>query len=226
MLKQAGENDSDASVGDALVLLARRATRNRTAAVVLLRCLAVPGLVPEPNSTNQIGRLAVEICESAAPQIMSFLKVDKKLQTYEKFEILRGCHSQIAAILKPLSERYGDLSAVISARKEIMGALNHGIVRDYCSIFRLNEVKSIIESIFGTLQQISQLDVTLLSAITECGRRITRARSDFTGVETFLTEEFLKPFLNTCETLLSDFFRAQRAKFETRAESDHPVSCS
>jgi AAA+ ATPase superfamily predicted ATPase len=183
---------------------------------VLLRCLAVEGLVPEPNSTNQISRLALEVCEKAAPQIVSFLKIDKKLQTYEKFPILRQCHHEIMMILKPVSDRYGDLSALISARREVNGALSHSIVREYCSIYRLNEIKSIIESIFGALHQILQLDMTLLSTITECNRRIEAARADFVDSETFLSVEVLNQFLNTCEALLSAFFQAQRAKFETK----------
>ena len=178
------------------VTLVQAGDENHTAAVVLLRCLAVPGLVPEPNYTNQIGRLAVEVCESPAPQIVSFLKLDKKLQTYEKFEILRSCHLRIVTILKPLSERYRNISSAVSARKEIMGALNHGIVREYCGQFRLNEIRSVVEFIFAMLQQILQLDVTLLSAITECERRILGARSDFEGAETFLSEDYLKPFLD------------------------------
>jgi hypothetical protein len=191
LFRLVGEFESDGSIGDALALLAKGATKNRTAAVVLLRCLSVPGLIPEPNSGNQISRLLVEVCEGAAPLILSFLKLDKKLQTYEKFEILRSCHVQILNLLKPLSDRYGDLSAVISARKEIMGALNHSIVREYCSAFRLNEVKSIIESVFGSLQRVYQLDVSFLSAVTECNRRVANASNDFVGTETFLTEESL-----------------------------------
>lgn len=213
---RAGEGEANGSIGDALALLARQATISHAAAIVLLRCLAVPGLVPEANSANQIARLAVEVCEKAAPQILSLLKIDKRLQNYEKFPIIRQCHNEILTILKPVSDRYGDLSALISARREIMGALNHSIVRDYCSIYRLNEIKSIIKSIFGALQQISQLDVTLLSTITECNRRIDAARADFVGSETFLSEELLNPFLGTCEILLAAFFEVQRTKFDTK----------
>ena len=216
LFKQAGHNEPNGSLGDALAVLGKQATINHTAAVLLLRCLGVDGLVPEPNSANQIGRLAVEICEKAAPQIVSFLKIDRKLQTYEKFPILRTCHNEILMLLKPVSDRYGDLSALLSARRAIVGALNHGIVRAYCTPFRLNEVKSVIELIFGILHQVSQLDTTLLSAITECNRRILAARVDFTDSDTFLSADFLNPFLRTCEILLSVFFETQRAKFETK----------
>jgi len=182
---------------------------------VLLRCLAVPGLVPQPNQTNQIIRLVVEICDNALPDVVTFLKVDARSQNYAKFSAISLCHKQITDILTPLRQNYGDLDAVLLARKEIIGSLNHSLVRRYCGQFRLNEVKSTIEVIFSKLKKASAREETFLSDIEECNRCVDGAREEYSDSETFLTEDYLDPFLTTCRSVLSDFFIAQRAKFGT-----------
>src|SRR5687767_10207865 len=83
LLKEAGSSIPSATVGDALAALARQPLHKSAAAVVLLRSLAVTGLVPEPNSSNQIIRSTVDLCEGAIPEIVNFLKIDGRAQNYE-----------------------------------------------------------------------------------------------------------------------------------------------
>jgi hypothetical protein len=42
------------SIGDALAILVRQPSKHPLAAIALLRCLAIDGLIPEPNPTNNI----------------------------------------------------------------------------------------------------------------------------------------------------------------------------
>ncbi len=176
LFSQAGTEGSGKSIGDALVLLAKQPSNNALAAIILLRCLAVRGLVPKPNSTNHIIRSAVELCEGALPEIISFLKVDKQAQNYEKFSVLSGCHDRITEILSPLRSPYGDLDALLRARREISGCLNHSIVRRYAEPFKLKEVRATIDSLFSKLKRISSLDTTLLVDIEECNRVVSSVR--------------------------------------------------
>src|SRR5260370_35337796 len=74
LLFQAGMEGAGASVGDALASLAGQPVKNSLVAIILLRSLAVRGLLPESNSTNQIIRSTVEICEGALPEILDFFK--------------------------------------------------------------------------------------------------------------------------------------------------------
>ena len=123
LLAQTGEPEAEGSIGDALAALVRQPLKSSLAAIVFLRCPAVKGLVPDPNRTNQITRLTVELCETALSEIVTFLKVDKRAQNYAKFAVILGCHKQIAQIIDPLRQTYGDLDALLSARKEIIGSL-------------------------------------------------------------------------------------------------------
>ena len=146
---------------------------------------------------------------------MTFLRVDSRAQNYEKFEIISGCHRRITEILDPLRHRYGDLEAVLLARKSIIGSLNHSIVRQYCGPFRLNDVRSTIEVIFSKFKKLSAGEDSFLSDTEECNRCVDGAEKEYTGLETFLTEDYLGQFLSTCGSVLSDFLITQRARFRT-----------
>lgn len=174
---RAGANTPDGSIADALAELVRNGSPDPEVAVVLLRCLAVPGLVPQPSSANQLARSAVELCEISVPDIISFLKIDKKSQNYEKFLSLQTAHQKITEILRPFKSSYGDLDALLSARREIAGCLNHSIIRQYGAPFRLADVRNAIEAIFHRLKKVSALETSLLIDIEECTRSINNAKS-------------------------------------------------
>lgn len=216
LFSQTSDPDASGSIGEALAALSRQGRKDAVAVVMVLRCLAVRDLLPEPNQANGIARYTVELCESSVPEIASFLGVDKKSQTFEKFARLQVCHSRALEILSPIKEIYGDLEAVLSSRKEVLGSLNHGFIRSYCGHFKLNEVRSTIEVVFGRLKKVAALETSLLGDIEECNRAIEAAKDDFRDTETFLTIEFLRPFLDNCQIVLDNFFRMQRARFETK----------
>ncbi len=209
-------NQPDGSIGEALAALARQPVKNSLAATVILRCLAVRGLVPESNQANQISRSVVELCEGAVPELLTFLKFDRRAQNFEKFAALSTFHSKMSELLGPLRNSYGDMDSIIAARKELLGILNHSIIRKYCDYFRLNEIKSTIEALFGKMRQVASLSVTLLSDIDDFNRTIESALVDFQESKSFLSEEYLKPFVNSCRFVLDDFIRTQRAKFATK----------
>ena len=142
LFSQAGISGAGEPIGDALALLAKQPSNHALAAIVLLRCFAIRGLVPEPNSTNNIIRSTVALCGEALPDIADFLKIDKCSQNYEKFAVWSGCHHRITEILSPLLSPYGDLDALLSAHRGILGCLNHSIVRKYAAPYRLAEIRA------------------------------------------------------------------------------------
>jgi hypothetical protein len=207
--------EGGASTGEALSQLSQNPLKARIAAIILLRCLGVQGLLPAPNHTNQIVRSTVQLCEGAAPEIMRFLKIDDKLQNIEKYNALTNCHQRLSEVLSPLQVPYGDLNALLNARKEILGSLNHSIIRQYCSPFLLKEVRSTVESIIGKLARLSETALSLLTDIEECNRAIVAARSEAITTSTFLTNNFLIPFLSNSEQAVAGFVVTLRGRFST-----------
>jgi hypothetical protein len=213
LFSQAGVDGSGKSLGDALTLLAKNPSNNHFAAIVLLRYLAINTLLPAPNATNQIVRSTVELCEGALPEIISFLKIDRIAQNYDKFASLCSCHNRICEILSPLRSSFGDLHAVVSARREILGRLNHSIVQKYAAPFNLLEARTAIESLFTKLQKVSSMEPTLLLDIEECNRTLSLHDTQFFSIGSFLICDHVIPFFETCKKILSDFLDTHRARF-------------
>lgn len=213
LISQAAGAPEDATVGDALALLAKNPARNSVATIVLLRCMAVQGLLPEPNAVNQIVRSTIELCEGGLPEIISFLKISKSSQNYEKFAFLSTFHQKIEEILSPLTLPYGDLDALLNARKQILGALNHSIVRQYAGPFKLKEIRSTIEAVFSKLKRVSAIETTLLIDVEDCNRAVLSASGDLRVPDSFLSRGYLDNFLFTCERVLADFLNTMRGRF-------------
>jgi hypothetical protein len=215
LLLLAANLDVGRTIGDALSELVKEPLKNHRIVVILLRCAAVQGLLPDANSTNQIIRSTVELCEGALPDIVRFLKINSKDQNVDKFSSLAICHNRVADILAALTVPYGDLSALLSARREIAGSLNHSIVRQYAGPFMLKEIRSTIESIFGKMRRVSEASPTLLTDIEECNQSIAMAKVEAISSSTFLSREHLLPFLLTCEKVVSTFLDTLRGRFAT-----------
>lgn len=202
------------SIADALSEMVRKSSTDHAVAVMLIRALSIRGLLPEPNSTNQLTRLVVEICELKAPNLCAFLNFPRRAQNYEKFSLLETGHEKFCEPLEPLKEKYGDLQSLVSSRKNIMGALNHSVVKSYCSIFGVQELKRNTEYIFGHLNKVISLESTFLQDFEECQRALDEAREALNANESFLSEYF-GALLDTAEELLNLFLKSVRAKYHS-----------
>jgi len=172
-------------------------------------------MTPEANTANQIIRSTVQLCEGAVPDIVNFLRIDSRSQNIDKFISLAACHNRVAEILSPLQVPYGDLSALLSARRDILGCLNHSIIKQYGSPFLLKETRSTIESIIGKLGRLSETTPSLLTDIEDCNRSISSAKAEAFATPTFLNHDFLFPFLLTAANVVSAFVNTLRGRFAT-----------
>jgi hypothetical protein len=207
--------DSPQTIGEALSAISKTPLKHQIPAILVLRCISVRNLLPEPNSVNQIIRSTVELCEGALPEIINFLRISPKAQNVDKFFSLSSFHSRILEILSPIKVPYGDLGALLTARKDIIGCLNHSIVKLYAAPFALKEVRSTIESIFGKLKRVSEAHPSLLTDIAECNQSIALAKEEAGAANTFLNGEHLIPFLQTCEKSVASFLDSLRGRFAT-----------
>jgi len=209
---QLGEEGQTGTIGDALSRLSREESRIREVPIILIRCLALENLLPEPNQTNQIERFVVQICEKWAPDLCSFLKLDTKAQNYQKFSKLSQGHSIICQELHPLYDNYGDFQTLLGAQKKILGCLNHSIVRGYCNPFRLHEFKNIIESLLNRFNRVAALGSTFSEDFEESRRAIDELNSIINEHKSFLAQYF-KIFSKNLEHVLIDFLYSVRSQF-------------
>ena len=208
------------SIGDLLAYFANSATEFKDVAVVTLRCCEVQGLLPEPNSSNQIMRSVVNLVEISNPSISSFCKVNVKSQTYERYESYIKIHKKIDEILSPLLNYFGDLEALISARAEILGALKHSMVRFYGGPFNVNEFRTSIEALFGRLKHVSQVNDTFMKDVESCQRAISDVRSVSEENFSFISDVYIKKFLVNVEKVLDKYLDSMHGEFKSNIEKN------
>lgn len=210
------KNDSVGSVSEELSYIVRSGVLSREIPVILIRALDVYDLIPDPNANNSIERLIVEICEKNIPDICTFLGIKVKYQTYEKYAILSNGHKNILSLLDPLTVNYGDLHALVAARKTVLGALNHSIVRAYCGPYHLQELKSTIEVLFSAIQRMEELGPSFLQNYQDCSRTIDDAVKMMTENQSFLSAEVFLPLLNTTRRCVSAFLEKVKTQYQAR----------
>ncbi|NEI50506.1 AAA family ATPase [Rhizobium leguminosarum] len=209
-------HESPGSLSEELNYIARSGQHLRDVSVVLIRLLAVPNLIPEQNANNQIERLIVDICEKNTGDICSFLSLKPKSQTYEKFAVLSNGHRTVLGLLEPLTANYGDLHALVTARKTVLGVLNHSIVRAYCGPFHLQDLKSATEVLFTSMQRMEELGSSFLQNYQDCSRTIDDTARLIAENSSFLAQDVFSPLLNTARRCVSAFLEKVKTQYQAR----------
>ncbi|MDP2782895.1 AAA family ATPase [Devosia sp.] len=206
----------DGSIADAIGLVVKSRPKSPTIPAVVLRSLAVDGVIPEPNSNNQLERLIVELCETGAGEICEFLGLKPKSQNYEKFALLQRAHSGICSLLSVLTDSYGNLHALVGARRLILGRLNHSIVRAYAGPYHIRDFKSATEVLFTSLQKVEVLDAAFLQNFEDCQRTIGEMRALLEQYPSFLSQDYFAKILETAQKCLDQFLADVRSQFRAK----------
>lgn len=190
----------------------------RECAPVILRCLAVEGLIATTSQGSNLARSVVSLCETGFPEIIEYLKINQKDQTYKKYDTLTLAHARIEELLSPLRAPVSDIESVLSSRKNITGKLSHTIVRRYCAKFGHAEVVVVVGDVFSKLAVVAELRPSLLSDVEACRKAVSDGIASAQEVGSFLSDDLLI-FLQNVENALDKFLTASRSKFGTKIVS-------
>jgi hypothetical protein len=204
------------TIAEAVAALAESSRPLPAAAAVLLRSLAIDGLLPSSGPSGRLDREVVKLVEISLPRLCDFIGVDKKAQTFEKFSKLRGAHHRICEILGPLTADYRTLEGLISARQPINGALNHSCVRAYGEIFGLGTARAIIEGVLHSMQEVARSQATFVLDVDNCRHTIEDALEDTQDNGSFLFRDLVIPFLKVAEHVLQRFINSARGRFSAK----------
>jgi len=198
-----------------LIIRACKECEGRQVLPVLLRSVAVPNLLPPSASSNDMQWAMISAAENSMPELVAYLRIDLKAQNYIKYTALEGAHSKICDLLEPIRSPFADIDAAMTARKTILGILNHSVVRLYCAPFGAPKIKAIVEDVYYKLKQVSAIGTTLLLDVEDCKRAVADGLNSADENGTFLAHDFLKPFLKHVESSLDTFLGTIRSRFTT-----------
>jgi hypothetical protein len=212
-----GAEGQNLSIAGLLEIISKgHGTKKKDVACVLIRCLSVDGVVPDKSVEATISRSIVDICESALPVLCKFLRIDPGAQTFEKFKKIASAHVELAEILKPMTAPIVDLDSAFYAQKSILGALNHGVLSSYLQIYGLSEVKIIVDEIFSNLKKVSQFGSNLVEDVQRCRAVLLSASETSDEIKSFLSIEYLNPFMVCINFILDDLTLSMRDRFTTK----------
>jgi hypothetical protein len=215
LIERTGGSEEGLTIAAAIASIGPTPNAGSVPAKILLRCLAVPGLVPPANPTNQLARYAVTLCEGALPEICDFLHLSAVKQNHEKFAILISAHERIADLLSPLRAQYIGMESFGSSRPTVVASLNHGIVRSYGQPFRLGEMRRIIEVVYQKMARAASLEATLSNDVADCREIISDGRTFVKETPTVLNLDYLQPFLDSAEAALETFLKSIESRLAT-----------
>ncbi|OXT01963.1 hypothetical protein B7H23_03225 [Notoacmeibacter marinus] len=207
------------SLGDAVEILASQHNASPVASTVVLRALAVDGLVQD-NLENNLARNIVSLVERGLPGFTDFLGMGKKKQTFEKLDLLRGAMAWVNTQLAPFRVSYTTLTSMIEAKKKILGALSHGRLLEFGGAYHLSEVKDAVISVYSGLEDVSKVSSTLAADLGACERAIDDARRLATQYPSFVTVEYLEPWLQCASERLHEFTHSLRGRFTAVVAQD------
>jgi hypothetical protein len=207
------DENSSLSIAD-LIILAEKEDVSREVAAMLLRIISSRAL-PEIESNNEVARAVVSMAEKGQAELYAFLRIDPKAQTFKKIQAIVLAHDEICRILSPMRNDFFDIESALSARKPILGALNHSIVQKYNAAFDLKVVKATIEDLFHNLKLVNEAGPTLLDDVENFKKSIKSAYQIGEDGGSFLVADFLMPLIVCFEKSLELFLRASRNKFTT-----------
>jgi hypothetical protein len=207
------------SVADAVRSLSERAHPPSEAASIVLRAIATEGFLDD-NTSNALSRNVVALVEKGLPTFSGFLKLHEKAQTYEKFAILVGAKTWAEGQLSPLRLPYKTLSSLLDARPQIRGRLAHGQLNIFGAIYKIPELSDAVSSVFDCLEQVSNIETTLLDDVEACERTIRDAMSWVEKYPSFVTLEYFEPFLQCASEKLKEFIASLRGRFTAVISQD------
>ena len=206
--------ESELSVNELICKAPSAAGPKAPIASVLLRS-ADGGLLHDIPPTGEPARALIHLTETGLPELYDYLRIDPKSQTHLKFQAVIGSHQVVTSLLAPLAASYPDLESLLRHRGPILGSLNHTIVRAYCAVFDIKQVKASAENLFSKLKAVAAVGPTLLDDVEASKKAISDAQQVISESDSFLNRYYFRPLLSSASGVLEDFLASSRSRFTT-----------
>lgn len=189
-----------------MVEAASSAEGKREAAFFLVRCLGIPGLVPEGDE-NRVGphfpRKLVCMFEQAAPDLLQFLRLNERKLTVDKFDILRNVQRTCTDLLAVFRQLPADPAEFASRRQEIFHTLKNKFLNAYLNIYDFSRFANSVRRVLNAVCELLETsDVTFgqklhdLFQFVDAEIEIVTQRHDFLATDAWL------PFLSHAREVL------------------------
>lgn len=158
----------------------------------------------------------VAIVERALPDLTALTGLPEKRQNFEKFEILKSVHSRVEENLATFRNISADLDAILGARQLLARTLNGPLLKAYCAMSHLAEVRAGFEVVNNKLTRLMKDATGLPLHMTECKQAIAEQIEYCRTHPNFLTQRYFATYLAIADTALEKFLESVRGRFKAQ----------
>jgi hypothetical protein len=168
---------------------------HRIVAILLIRCMAIDGILPIDDEHNIITRKVLSIIESHAPDLIKQQKLDKQ-QSFEKVNAIKTLHGTICAHYLPLGQVSGSLGEIATQKATILKCLRHITYQGYLQPFNYIPIKTKLEALVEGLDAVvNSSGSDYKPSLDELERTLDEGHALAVASQSFFTEKFALPFL-------------------------------
>lgn len=168
---------------------------HRIVAILLIRCMAIDGLLPIDDEHNVIIRKVLSIIESHAADLIKQYKFDKQ-QTFERVNIIKTLHGTICAHYLALGQVSGFLNEIATHKSAILKCLRHNTYQGHLPPFDYVPIKTKLEALVEGLDAaVNSTGSDYKLSLDELERVLEEGYVLATASQSFFTEKVAIPFL-------------------------------
>ncbi|MGH6818310.1 MAG: hypothetical protein ACREC1_06005 [Methylovirgula sp.] len=195
---------------------------NRASALFLIRCLGVPGAIPEGNWNDRqhIHRKLVELVEQTTPDIADYFRLGEKKQTVDKIETLRDVHRQCVELLEVFSTLPSRPEEFASRRQDIFRALNNKFLKSYLNNYDFVGLSSVVRAVVNDVCDL--LETSDATFGPKLQHLMEKVQTEIRGAETrfdFLAARAFLPFLRTALDVVNQIEKQSSDRFKCALRS-------
>ncbi|MFV3290868.1 ATP-binding protein [Pseudomonas sp. X4] len=192
---------------------------HRTASIILIRCMAVEGLLPLDEQPNVINRKLLSIIESHVPDLLKFLRLEKQMQTYEKINIIRAFHGNACTNYTPLNQVSGSISEIATQKAILSKALKHKQFQSYLQPFNYVQIKTKLEGLLEGIDGLASCNGSeYKQRLDEIELTLEEAQSIVESCHSFFTTQFAQPFLETVRNAIGTIKNTSSERLSSHIE--------
>lgn len=190
----------------------------RVAAIVVLRAVAVEGLLPF-EADHQLARRVVELVEGGYLDQLRGLRLADKRQTFEKISAIKGFHGSMCHDLQPFASSGHTLADIDALVPDLQRVLRSGPLGSYLAPYNWASIKAKVSQVCEQVvalhecndatykQRFGGLEENCEELIAECDR-----------CASFLTTDYIRPFVSSVRAAMQTLREESAEKFSCEVE--------
>lgn len=208
-----GTDEIGQSLNDAIHYCAQ--TRNHKAqrqiALLLVRLLGVQGLLHLGRETE---RHVVDVFEQGLQDLAKQFGLERKRQTFEKFELIGSLHEKACMLMSGLAQCPSAPERLVAGQADLLKILNSPFLSAYLQPYGFGRVKEHVVLLPNKIRDVLSLrDHSYSARLIEVSELVQKELKYAIGCCDFLTINYYLPFLSAVERAVNEIQAGSRERF-------------